>query len=169
MVGLVLLLLLTWFVLGVLLAAWTLWFQAYIYNEPVEAIYWRAPVAGAVLTAFLSLWVMLDYRAPGRYRELHGFSGVEYLDFTELQVPNRDGKVQTYMRQNTARGQPQYLYKGRPLPSRPDKVTAVYNGHTYVFEPPAMRRAISWPARMASCTIAIGKPGGRWPKGVWAR
>jgi hypothetical protein len=134
-IGLVLLLLLTWFVLGVLLAAWTLWFQAYIYEEPTGGLYWRAPVAGAALTAFLTLWVVLDYRTPGRYRELHGFSAVEYLDFPELKVVNRDGKTQAYVRRNTARGRPEYQFNGRPLPSRPGKIIAVRDGHEYVFEP----------------------------------
>jgi hypothetical protein len=133
--GLVLLLLLTWFVLGVLLAAWTLWFQAYIYNEPVAGIYWRAPAAGAALTAFLTLWVILDYRIPGRYRELQSYSAVEYLDFPELQVVNRDGKKQVYTRRVTGRGQPEYQRNGRPLPSRPDKIIAVLDGRDYVFEP----------------------------------
>src|SRR5262249_7971373 len=37
--------------------------QGYIYSEPVGDIFWRAPAAAAVLTAFLGSWCYLNYRA----------------------------------------------------------------------------------------------------------
>jgi hypothetical protein len=58
----VLLLVLIFVVLFATLAA-LLFIQGYIYSEPVEQLSWRAPVAAAVLTAFLALWALLDYSA----------------------------------------------------------------------------------------------------------
>ena len=53
--------------LAIFVWAGTLFFQAYIYSEPVSQLYWRAPAAGAALGLFLAFWCFLDYRAPGRY------------------------------------------------------------------------------------------------------
>jgi hypothetical protein len=49
--------------LAILLAAGSLAIQGYIYNEPVGDIFWRAPAAAAVVTAFLGFWCFLNYRA----------------------------------------------------------------------------------------------------------
>ena len=83
MLSLFLILLVVFVVLSLLLAAWTLFFQSYIYSEPVEAIYWRAPAAAAALTFFLLIWIFFDYRSverihrEGSYRPLHEFSARE--------------------------------------------------------------------------------------------
>jgi hypothetical protein len=136
---LVLLLLLTCFVLSTLLAAWTLWFQSYIYSEPAGEMYWRAPAAGVAITLFLVLWIVLDYGAPGNYREIHNFSYIENLEpFPELRILNRDGKEETYARKRNARGIWEYRRKGLsevPLPSRPDRIVAIRGEEKYVFEP----------------------------------
>ena len=55
------------------LAAWTLFFQGYIYTEPVTGVAWRGPAAGSAVMAVLLLWVLLDYHSPGAYRPLHEF------------------------------------------------------------------------------------------------
>jgi hypothetical protein len=65
--GLLLTFLLVFLGLAIFLWAGTLFFQGYIYSEPVPQLYWRAPAAGAVLAVFLALWCYLDYRHPGRY------------------------------------------------------------------------------------------------------
>jgi hypothetical protein len=63
-VSIVLLILLVFFIsLAILLAAGSLAIQGYIYNEPVGDIFWRAPAAAAVVTAFLAFWCYLNYRA----------------------------------------------------------------------------------------------------------
>src|SRR4051812_20944743 len=91
--SLILILLLLWFVLIVMLAAWSLFFQGYIYSEPSAEMYWRAPAAGSALFVFLTLWVIIDYRAPGRYLTLTEFSPYEYQEsYKELRIPTRDGK-----------------------------------------------------------------------------
>jgi hypothetical protein len=133
---LVVLLLLTWFVLSVLLAAWTLWFQSYIYSEPAGEMQWRAPAAGAGITLFLLLWVVIDYNSPGNYREIHKFSYTEDLPlFPELHILNHDGKEESYQLGSNPRGVKEYHRKGRSLPSRPDRIVAIRGDDKYVFEP----------------------------------
>jgi hypothetical protein len=64
-VALFLLLLLVGVVLTVCLWAGTLFFQGYIYTEPVEQLSWRAPAAAGALTVFLALWCLLDATTRG--------------------------------------------------------------------------------------------------------
>ena len=135
MLILILVLLVVWFVLTVVLAAWTLWFQGYIYSEPVGEIYWRAPAAGTALALFLCLWAVLDYRAPGRYRALFEFSGREdHKPYEELRIPGEGGVEDVYKLKPSARGRE--YYKGdKPLPSRPGKIIVLEGDQRHVFEP----------------------------------
>jgi hypothetical protein len=122
--SLILILLVIGVVLGVLLTAWSLWFQSAIYSEPSPAILWGGPAAGAAVMLYLAVWVFLDYRAPGRYREIHEFSPREYYTYPELKAPSRRGE-QLYVRRGTAGYQDEYRLKAPPhdrLESRPDKV-----------------------------------------------
>ncbi len=136
MLSLILILLVLWFVLIVLLAAWTIWFQAYIYTQPVGAIYWRAPAAGTALAAFIALWVVLDYKAPGSYRTLTEFSPRQDLPwFKELHVVTRDGKEEVYKLYRDAQGHPRYRAGNRELPSRPEKIIVTEDDKKSVFEP----------------------------------
>ena len=59
--------------LAVLLWAGTLFFQGYIYSEPVSQLFWRGPAAAAAVTLFLGLWCRLDYANPGRYNTIFGW------------------------------------------------------------------------------------------------
>jgi hypothetical protein len=133
--SLILTVVVVWLVLMGLLAAWTLWFQGYIYSEPVSEIYWRAPAAGTALTVFLIFWVFLDYRAPGRYRGLNEFSWVEEEVYPELRIPTRDRKEEVYKRSRNAQGRYEYRRGDRVLPTRPDRVVAVQGDEKYTFEP----------------------------------
>jgi hypothetical protein len=125
----------------ILLAAWTLWFQAYIYNDPVTQIYWRAPAAGSAILAMLLVWIFFDYRAPGRYRALHEFSMSEDLPpYKELLVvPTRGAKEEVYQLRKDAQGRPEYLRKGGSpkdvLTKRPEKITVIEDEQKHVFEP----------------------------------
>ena len=138
MSSLVLILLVVFAVLSLLLAAWTLFFQGYIYSEPSEGILWRAPAAGAALTLFLCIWVALDYRSienptdEGRYRPLHELSTSETETYDKLTIVNRDSKKELYTRQGN-----QYVNKaGRRLPERPLEIIATdKEGQEHVFKP----------------------------------
>jgi hypothetical protein len=136
--SLIVIVLVVWVALSLLLAAWTLFFQGYIYSEPVSAIYWRAPAAGTALTVFVVLWMILDYRSvqergdEGRYQPLHNFSYRDTETYEHLWII-RDGKKEQY----DWRGN-QYVNKsGRTLPERPTKVIASHkaDGDEHVFEP----------------------------------
>jgi hypothetical protein len=94
--SLILTLFVVWFVLALLLAAWTLFFQGYIYSEPVAAIHWRAPAAATAIAFILCIWVAFDYRAPGRYRPLHEVSFSEPETDEHLWIFNNDGKKEQY-------------------------------------------------------------------------
>ncbi len=136
MLSLLLVLLLVWFVITVFLAAWTLWFQAYLYTQPVEGLAWRAPLAGTAVFLSVVLWAYFDYREPGHYSTLWQFDAVEDSEYPVLIVPQRDGKEDVYKKvKRPDRG---YIYKkrDRPLPSRPEKVIAVGpDGARDTFEP----------------------------------
>ncbi|HZY89695.1 MAG TPA: hypothetical protein VFE78_33045 [Gemmataceae bacterium] len=137
MLTLILVLLLLWFALGVLLAAWTLWFQGYIYSEPAPGVFWRAPAAAAALTVVVCLWVFIDYRAPGRYRTLFEFSGQEeQRPYPELRIRTPEGRERAFLLRKDERGRPEYRDKdNRLLPDRPDKIIVVEGGQQYVFLP----------------------------------
>jgi hypothetical protein len=136
--SLIVIVLVVWVGLSLLLAAWTLFFQGYIYSEPVSAIYWRAPAAGTALTVFVILWMMLDYRSvqdrgdEGRYQPLHSFSYRESERYEHLWII-RDGIKEHY----EWRGN-QYVNKSnRRLPERPRKIIASHkaDGDEHDFEP----------------------------------
>lgn len=140
MFSLLLTLLVVFAVLSLLLAAWTLFFQGYIYNEPVEAIYWRAPAAAAALTLFLGLWASFDYHSiqdrndrEGRYRPLHELNSHETETYENISIINQDRKEEHYVRQ----GDNKYRNKrGKELPQRPLEIIASHKeGDPHIFMP----------------------------------
>ncbi len=138
MLTLILLVLLLWAVLTVLLSAWTLWFQAYIYNEPTSGIAWRGPAAGSALTLVLIVWIFLDYRPPsGRFRPFFESSATDdSKPFPELRVPTEKGE--DVYRLIPGRGT-EYRLKGQPtgkvLTKNPKRIIVIEDGERYVFEP----------------------------------
>jgi hypothetical protein len=135
---LLLILFLTWAALMGLLTAWTLWFQSYIYTEAAPGVAWRGPAAGSALMAVLLLWVLFDYRAPGRYRPLWEFSSAEEAKpFPELRVPAPGGKEEVYQLRPGTRGEYRRdgLASGKPLPARPREIIAVDGSEKSVFKP----------------------------------
>ena len=70
------------FVVIFLASAVVLWggtfvLQAYFYSNPTPELFWRAPLAAAVVTAFLGFWTFLDYRQPGGFNTLFEFRARE--------------------------------------------------------------------------------------------
>ncbi|HEY7152597.1 MAG TPA: hypothetical protein VH575_01450, partial [Gemmataceae bacterium] len=140
MLSLILIMLVVFAVLSLLLAAWTLFFQGYIYSEPAGAIHWRAPAAGAALTLFMGIWVAFDYgsihdrdETEGRYQPLHNFSAKETQTYKHLWVTTQNRKDEHFVLQGN-----QYLGPGgRRLPERPLQVVASdkTDGDKHVFKP----------------------------------
>ncbi len=129
--------LLLWLVLMVLLGVGTVWFQGYIYSEPVAGILWRAPVAGTLLTLILGWWCWLDYRSPGDYPAIYDFHASKDLPQYQELWAVRDGKLVHYTlhKSSTGRDDEYRDDTGRPLPSRPQAIVVKEEGEEVRFEP----------------------------------
>jgi hypothetical protein len=70
--------------------------QGYLYQNPADRMALRS-VAGAVfVAAFVTLWVWIDQRAPGRYDTLFNFTGTSTVEFDEFEAVwwlGADGKL----------------------------------------------------------------------------
>jgi hypothetical protein len=95
--------------------AGTLFFQAYIYSEPVADLYWRAPLAAFALSLFLGFWCMLAYRNPGRYSgSFLEFSASEVEQYDKF-VSVKNGKETVYTARRNSQGNLEYRSpNGRP-------------------------------------------------------
>jgi hypothetical protein len=157
--SLVFYLLVIWVVLCLGLAAWTVWFQNYAYLEAVDGFYWRAPLAGTILTVYLCLWCVLGYRAvradpksPNPYATTFTFSPTRDQVYTVLwtvtrsRQPSEDGKseeeVQTRTRfeqVKTPNGPTRYRKDGLPngaeLPPRPEEIIVKDGDEEVSFKP----------------------------------
>jgi hypothetical protein len=134
----ILLVMVLWVVLTILLSAWTLWFQAYVYTEPTPGIIWRGPAAGSAVTVVLMLWILLDYRAPGHFRPLFDSTSTDNSEpFPELIVPGPRGEEVYRLVPPNARLD--YRLKGQPtgkvLPTRPKSIIVIEGDEKYIFEP----------------------------------
>jgi hypothetical protein len=89
--------------IGVVVFAGTLVLQGAIYSEPVSQLYWRAPVAGLILTLFFAAWCYLAYRSPGSYNTLFAFTtSYDESTFEELTSYKR-GNQTLYKRNKTSK------------------------------------------------------------------
>jgi hypothetical protein len=143
-IGLIVLL---WLVLMGFLFAWTLWFQAYIYTEPVGQLWWRAPAAGTALALFLVLWIAVDYRAVkndpdarypyGPIQEMP-VAATTPKPFDKLYVPLDENTEVEFTRQTEFDGQKtghSYRHGRDVMKGRPPKIIVVENDQKVVFEP----------------------------------
>jgi len=93
--------------LSVLLWAGTMFFQGYIYSEPVTGSIWRAPLAALILIAFTAFWCSLAYRNPGRYNTLFQFSSHQDQNFDKFWSVKK-GKEILYVAKHNAKGRMEY-------------------------------------------------------------
>src|SRR5205807_8353943 len=109
----------------------------YIYSEPAPGVWWRAAAAGTALAAVICLWVVIDYRAQGRYRTVFEFSGQEeQKPYEELRIRTREGREEIFTLRKDERGRPEYRDKNRRLlPDRPDRIIVIEGGQQHVFLP----------------------------------
>jgi hypothetical protein len=156
---LILLVVVLWVVLTILLSAWTLWFQGYIYSEPTTGISWRGPAAGSAIMLVLLAWFFLDYRdPPGRFRPLFESSSTDdSKPFPELRIPKDKKGEDVYRLVPGTRTE--YRLNGHPtgkvLPSRPNYVIVVEDGERHVFKPERDDKG-NFKARSASSSSWLG-------------
>lgn len=137
MLILLLLLVGAWVVLTLLLTAWTMYVQAYLYTEPTPGVEWRGPAAAGAVMAVVLLWVVFDYAAPGRFRPLWEFSSsVDAKPFPELRVVNANGKEDVYKLRPGTRGEYRLggLSSGKQMPTRPLEIIVVEDSERSVFK-----------------------------------
>jgi hypothetical protein len=135
---LIVILLIVWVVLAVLLTAWSMWFQGFLYTEPSTGLVWRAPAAASAIMATVFLWVIVDYRTQGRYRPIWETSSTETSkSFPELRVPDSAGKEEVYKLRPGTRNE--YLVggvaSGKKMPATPPQVIVVEGEDRAVFKP----------------------------------
>lgn len=132
MFGLFFVYLLVFAALAVLLFAGSLWLQGYLYSEPADQMYWRAPAAAGGITLFLAFWGFLAYRSPGDHAAQFQFSSQgKDTEFTKMKAVYSDRTVEV----TRAPGQRNYLDAQRQkMPSRPLKVIVEEDGQEVAFE-----------------------------------
>jgi hypothetical protein len=71
---------------GLLALLWTgtLVAQGYIYDSPTDGLHWRAPAAAGLLTAFLFVWMVIEYRRPNSTDTIFNFSGLRSAEFNKF-------------------------------------------------------------------------------------
>jgi hypothetical protein len=76
---------------GLVAVLWTgtLIVQAYLYNQPVQGIAWRAPVAGAVIGLFYWGWCQAVLAVPGKYDTLFRFAPTDQIEYSEFTAVKR--------------------------------------------------------------------------------
>jgi hypothetical protein len=111
---LVLILLLTGLVLIAVFAIITAVIQGMLYENVQRDLLWRAPAAAGALTAYITLWSLLNYSAaePGQTVLPYGGLGFTTEEVSKTAVP--DFWV--------VRGSAKVYYKGRDLPGSPRRV-----------------------------------------------
>jgi hypothetical protein len=60
--------------------------QGYLYQNPADRMPLRALVAALVVAGFVTFWVWVDQRAPGRYDTLFNFAGTSTVEFDEFEA-----------------------------------------------------------------------------------
>ena len=83
---LLLILILSTLALFALLWGGSLIAQGYFYNEPTSHLPYRALAAAVLMAVFLTFWVWLDRRAPGKYGTFFEFSPYTTTTFNEFEA-----------------------------------------------------------------------------------
>jgi hypothetical protein len=152
-------LLVVWVVLCLGLAAWTIWFQNYVYLEATAGVFWRAAVAGSVLTAYLGFWCLLSYlavradpKSPNPFATTFNFNPSRDQQYPVLWTVVRkrhtpeEGKAPEETEVRTryqlvwpGKGPPQYrkdgLVHGAELPPRPEEIIVREGDEEVSFKP----------------------------------
>jgi hypothetical protein len=148
---LIVVLLLLFVILALLLGAWALFYQGYIYTESVTGVAWRAPAAAGALMVPVLMWVIFDYRWTGKYGALYDFSASDNRPpYPELRVPQGKRELVYKLMPGTAH---QYRLDGKAngaeLPARPEKLLAKDGDEELVFERQKESKKARWSLNQA--------------------
>jgi len=184
---LALLLLLTFLVLTAGLWVGTRLVHTALYEIPAADLFWRAPAAAAVLTAYIGLWTFLNYRAadPGQadlpYDNLFSFTTEQVSERPVMQFWALRGPLAVkYTKRDLPGSPPRYEYRdpdGRPWQAnRATDVDAIVikegaaDEHDVYFKPvPEQRRYVEEGGRRYLAEEGFGRittprSGGSWPR-----
>jgi hypothetical protein len=99
--------------LGLLALLWTgtLVAQGYIYDSPTDGLAWRAPAAAGLLSAFLFVWMIIEYRRPNSTDTIFNFSSLQSVKFEKF----------VSLRKNETGEEQEIPYERRTMASRRDE------------------------------------------------
>jgi hypothetical protein len=60
--------------------------QGYLYQQPIERLPLRAVVAAVLVGGYVTLWVWIDQRVPGRYDTFFNFTAYSTAEFNEFEA-----------------------------------------------------------------------------------
>ncbi len=60
--------------------------QSYLYQNPADRMPLRSLIAALLVSGFVTLWVWIDQKNPGRYDTLFNFSGYSTTEFNEFEA-----------------------------------------------------------------------------------
>lgn len=124
-------------VLGLVFWVGSVWFQGYIYSEPNEELYWRAPAAAVVLAAFYAGWALLAYLYPERFDTLFSFAIVEEQEVDRLWARRAGEADWVEYNRKTLYHPPFSLYadrQGREPPTNTEAVKIQEDSTEVIFE-----------------------------------
>jgi hypothetical protein len=134
--GLFFIFVLMWVALTVLLFVGSMWLQDYMYSQPAERLYWRAPAAATAVTLVIALWCFLDYKSPQNFPALFDFTPQKNLEPAKELWAVHGGKEVHYTQRKTPGGRPEFRdNNNRLLPSRPEAIIILEDGERIRFEP----------------------------------
>jgi hypothetical protein len=98
--------------LAVILAVVAALMHSGFYEQPVEGIAWRAPVAAVAITAFLGIWAFIEVKAPGRFDSFFRFGATDERQFEQFWSERKSeaGTTETvFHRQFVSQGRVEYV------------------------------------------------------------
>src|SRR4051812_34792274 len=100
--GLLFLFVLVYTALAVALAVAAAWEQGYFYERTVEGVGWRSAAAAGVLTSFIAVWAVLEWRIPGRFDSIFAVTPYEVRQFDQFWSERKTdtGTIETLFRRH---------------------------------------------------------------------
>lgn len=105
--------------------------QGFLYQNPAERLPLRSVLAAALVAAFVTCWVWIDRRSPGRYDTLFNFVAYTTADFNEFEAVRWTGSGGKLTR--GADGKPNEVVVKFTRPNANAKFTQEGSGEPFTF------------------------------------